>query len=32
LDEDLQPIVDSYVESGFVVAPLETVLVVARRT
>jgi ubiquinone/menaquinone biosynthesis C-methylase UbiE len=32
LDEDLQPIVDSYVESGMVVAPLETVLVVARRT
>ncbi len=32
LDEDLQPIVDSYVESGVVVVPLETVLVVARRT
>src|SRR5712692_5546362 len=32
LDEDLQPIVDSYVESRVVVVPLETVLVVARRT
>src|SRR5260370_5244246 len=32
LDEDLQPLVDSYVESGMVVAPLETVLVIARRT
>jgi len=31
LDEDLQPVVDSYVESGMVVAPLATALVIARR-
>jgi SAM-dependent methyltransferase len=32
LEEDLQPVVDSYVEHGLVVVPLETRLVVARRT